>query len=1219
MNQSLPGLEEQQGRLFEVGFNIGILAYFRREQIGQSWLDFYLQDLEQLKFQRILDRLVECSGVTSTTNKKIITQWSELTLLRGFLGGLNFIREYIQSLDWKRVTSITVVYYQCSFINENSINTHNKPDYEILPQFANLVKNLPKESLNNYIELYQKKGEFLQADTLIWLQYEGKYRLLVVDMSNFSVDATQGSADLEFVELIKRQLIQEINYLKSRSIFSRLQIDTGETEDLGYAFATGVKHYFAAFSEQNKNKESVKLIQAGSYAYSFYQFLLRQGMISAETELIINAIGYSNRGISALNVTQQNIELIKNCYEIYRHPSPKQEFKEARNKVFDLIKRQVDKSFDQGKQFVDSLLAVRDKSQQVITHQETLTDFANTAGTIDLELAQNLNLSPDLSLRDAHAKLITRALESQETYLFLTGNPGIGKTTAIVEFLNEHLDEGFLFLYISPRIQVNLDIIEKFKDKDKLRDRRLFCLTTNSHVLKDHGNFQYQNVVSYLAEAYPEEFTKKSVKFVKLEETKDTYFDHYSSIDRHTEDTLRIKKQPSRTVLGSISSAIYTLIEGEISNQIVATVSLQALKKTRNGDTLKNLETIFQGAYNSSRNEVIPQCMQEISRRIKHVFIMIDEITGSESGVEFLHGLKSFCHKYQLSDPRHGFNTKIIVADASIVDSKVIEQHLSNRTPEPDKIFFRKATSNPPALTQDTFTFLKQSARVINANSYPAQSLKISYKVLLDAKEFDPKSDRLKEDKNNLASNLERTILSDLDSLWEQPGQILLYIQNKQKLQTLLEKLEKQLGKTLERNEDYLEIKSNLSEQDKLDVHKYKSNPNLKLILMTSSGSRGLSFPYVKHILVDIPGFQVEQNLMEILQVIYRGRGDENIDKETKQLIFYLAQKVIYYPDSDLLELARQEAILNILNTLLLVKLSMLTRIKGSGNLGDQKLLIIPIGGKAITSTGVDFSNKLNNLLELLAQEHRLNPEKVILKSTREKLENILDRAKFSLGKTKQDLDYDSYLSRLPTFHEQFSLAINQGLDQLLDFGKLERSYLAGSLIIVPTENKRLSTNYLLSLIEILKTNSKELLTALYGIKNSLEYHNNLRYATGEAIDLIKEIDQETERSLQLVENSQYPDQYYAFPLFTLLNLPLLQEYLAQELAADDNFKNILECYINCLYPAYNLLPIGSKYEDFPFILFRSYSLEQRRQQVFSKQYLFNSSELNIVNLILSH
>ena len=60
--------------------------------------------------------------------------------------------------------------------------------------------------------------------------------------------------------------------------------------------------------------------------------------------------------------------------------------------------------------------------------------------------------------------------------------------------------------------------------------------------------------------------------------------------------------------------------------------------------------------------------MQQISGRIKHLFIMIDEITGDDGGVEFLSGINRIVNEYELADPQHGFNTKIIVADASIVD-----------------------------------------------------------------------------------------------------------------------------------------------------------------------------------------------------------------------------------------------------------------------------------------------------------------------------------------------------------------------------------------------------------------------------------------------------------------------------------------------------------------------------------------------------------------------
>ena len=51
---------------------------------------------------------------------------------------------------------------------------------------------------------------------------------------------------------------------------------------------------------------------------------------------------------------------------------------------------------------------------------------------------------------------------------------------------------------------------------------------------------------------------------------------------------------------------------------------------------------------------------------------MIDEITGDDGGVAFLKGITSFVRQFQLL--QHGFNTKIIVADASIVDKRVISR-----------------------------------------------------------------------------------------------------------------------------------------------------------------------------------------------------------------------------------------------------------------------------------------------------------------------------------------------------------------------------------------------------------------------------------------------------------------------------------------------------------------------------------------------------------------
>jgi hypothetical protein len=68
----------------------------------------------------------------------------------------------------------------------------------------------------------------------------------------------------------------------------------------------------------------------------------------------------------------------------------------------------------------------------------------------------------------------------------------------------------------------------------------------------------------------------------------------------------------------------------------------------------------------------------------------------------------------------------------------------------------------------------------------------------------------------------------------------------------------------------------------------------------------------------------------------------------------------------------------------------------------------------------------------------------------------------------------------------------------------------------------------------------------------------------------------------------------------------------------DQRFKDILSTYIRSLYPVGNVLPIGHTYKEFPFVVFRSYSLGEIRNKLFTEKYLLNSQELNVLNLILS-
>ncbi|WP_367287251.1 helicase-related protein [Laspinema palackyanum] len=594
----------------------------------------------------------------------------------------------------------------------------------------------------------------------------------------------------------------------------------------------------------------------------------------------------------------------------------------------------------------------------------------------------------------------------------------------------------------------------------------------------------------------------------------------------------------------------------------------------------------------------------------------------------------------------------MIVADASIVDKDVITQHLSQPSPEPDKIYFRLAKQSPNPLTIETFQFRNLPACAINTNSYPARELNITYKIFIESVKFT--SNLFQSEKRTLVEKMQTRLAEDIYQLLNQPdaSQILVYIQDKKRLQELIETLRKRRGK-FEPYRDYLEIHASLGEAEKLRIQTYKQD--VKVVFMTSSASRGLSFPKAKHILVEIPRFQIEKNLMEVIQVIYRARGEyeengvrQTLDTEEKSLIFYLGDRAVYYSnpksvgedvggpqplsqngrgektDDDETErqLSMQESILNLLNILLILKLSMMTRIFGSGPLGRKDCLIIPIGGKSVSTAGMTLSGQITHLIRELKNEYRQKPSHGILQDIFTSLEGLLSHAEFILmdetgtEKTMQK----SYLSLREEFNTQFTQYCNR-LDQLLDLGNIEPGHLVGSLLIVPIHH-RLEESYEIRLQQqIRRYATDELIKKMFAVSKSLEYPENLRSAIrGGAVELVELLRHEATRTQWFEQYSNNTDQYYLMPLFNFIAGEAIAEYFKEEPDEEENqeFRTLLSRYLHSLYPAYNTLPIGRKYREFPFLLFRSYSLEQMRAKMFSDKYLLNSHELNVLNLILS-
>jgi hypothetical protein len=938
---------------------------------------------------------------------------------------------------------------------------------------------------------------------------------------------------------------------------------------------------------------------------------------------LLNVVGYSDRTISAISLRSDKIDILANCAKIYQQEAKGKEINAARGEVLDAIQFNAARSFQNGKKFVSDLLTIGQTSTPVC-HTERLDNFVNSIDIISDKLADNLQVSRGLHLRNAHAQLIVKALESEETYLFLTGNPGIGKTTAIANFLKNHINDGFLFFYVSPRKQVNLDIIEKFIDKKTglLCDNSLFCINSNADIINSNSG---RCTVNYAANNYNKSFYQKTVQFINDSAEMLRNKHHQAQLERKGETVIKPKVGKTNGVLNSVCEGIYSLINCKTSNNIVATVSIQSLKVTEKGkNTLQHLEKIFQDAYNKGDKRVIPAKMQEISSRIKHIFIMIDEITGDDGGVEFLHGISRLINKYKLHKPEHGFNTKIIVADASIVDSDVIKQHLNDTSPEPDKIYFKKlpkSSDTIPPLQVTPFEFQLLAAKVINTNSYPARSLEITYKVFVEAVKFteDP-SLKLNYD---LQKRVQSEIVEDINQRLAIPGveQIIVYIQDKRRLAELIDKIKEK--REFNRYTDYLEVHANISEEEKEQIQKCKNT--VKVIFMTASGSRGLSFPKTKHILVDIPRFQIEKNLMEVIQVIYRGRGEDEdgntLDGEAKELVFYLSDTAVYYADDA--ELSLQESKLSLLNLLLILKAAVMTRIVGYGYLGREKFLMIPIGGKSVSAAGDTFSSKIASLIKILKSEHRSHPGNMLLKEVYEGLEQLLSRGEFVLTNfDKPHLTGNSYLEMRENFNRNFMEMCNP-LEGLLACGNLEIGHICGSLLLVPLADKSLQENYQMVLNrEIRKCLDVKLLEKMERIRDSKSSPENLQLAIrGGAIELLQFLNDDLEKTQYLQQQSQQFDRYYAIPLLAFVSGEQMQQYFADtklEEPEDRRFREILEAYVRSTYPIDSVMPIGHKYREFPFIVFRSYSLEQSRAKIFTDNYLLSSNELNVLNLILS-
>ncbi len=1165
------------GFLFELGFNLGI-ASFLPDGLLKNNIKNHLRD--PFYYRAEVYNKFSCNLEENEIAQKNV----DYLLFKGILSGQNFFSEWIESKT--NGADYEIIYFQANF--KTALDQNNRDGNE--EYFLHMLTSQLDIEINEAEkkQLFDK-GNVLHADTIIIISSKGQYHLCVVDNS-IALNNIKNYSD---IDNIKRLYNDAIFNQRRKNSFNNLTIDAVHISDLNIVSPL----YMYIMGLVSKDKPLFKMIQAGSYAYSFIKLMAEKtSMIQNLKSICI--VGYTDSEICSCNLTTDfsYMDILGVCFKNYSQGNSDSQFQtldEKNANIFKKVKSNFRKLFNLDAQTVSDIIDFK-----TTTFSEYFEDFQNTATEFVFNNQQD-------SFRNIHAKQIKKYISDKNMQiLFLTGNPGIGKTTAIVEHLKK--EPGYLFLYLSPRVHVNQDIREKFSVHEHLYTDDAIFLNSSSHesniiefFTKDEA--KYTNIKGNIIFQPVNQNTSQYKSHIKFRNVNNTTFSQVA--------------QPKLGVLNKLTKAIDHIIQNKLSNKIIATACIQSLRTLGTESTARHIQNIFMSFYDPNARQI--KNFDNFANEFPNVIIMIDEITGDNAGPALFHEMFTTLYRKifnKLSEAqKQKVNFKIIVADASLLNIDVIEKHLRSKKCDNRKIYFKKSTVPTKSFEVDKFKFKdKYNSVCINTNSYPASRLNISYYVSIHTsqvcelknmstyKDYELLDNRMATEAVNIICN-------------NQAEQVIVYIQSIKRLSTLVETIKaKYFAKTnqqLIQNQDYLLINSQLSKQDRNRILKVKDS--VKFVLTTSSASRGISFLKATYILIDISNFHLETNLMEILQVIYRGRGS-NLDFGEKHLKLFVNHHIFYV--DELTTLRRNNILIDIFTLLITVKFSILTRIYGSAYFNNSYISIVPVGEKSICSNSNSLIEGFSNLSQQLNFALNRNSDDRGIHFMQKHLIDIFSSMNISLKNKIYNKSSPDEMQK--DFHECW----DKGLDKLLAFKPLADPIILGDLMIFHIrDGLHSSLNFNYEQLKKTILEKKFIKRALGYIFKSETLTDDTKQSLSKALNTIEHAFK-SNQSQSLVEELLSDDIYVAVPilgLFSFSEFETFKEPVPISAFRDSSFKYLLKSLLNSYYSVENVLPISADYENIPFVVFRCTDLKKIRAKMYNDKYMFCSREINLLNLLL--
>lgn len=1126
------------------------------------------------------------------------------------------------------------------------------------------------------------KGMPANADFILWLSGEAREDYLLVQ--EYSYDMPPELGDFRNQDAHLDELIRHRRQVDSRSVFARV---AAEVDGERFELSDDIRNHLGALT--GENKPLYKLCQASAYGESTVSFLRAAGLLT--NPCIVRALAITPNGLESLAARFEDQSsdtrraLMEQMGTAYRKTKKladgdEEALSEQTEAVFNSVLRKLPAALQRGMKALRS--TPKPGQDYAFDFEETLPKFANPMQKFALddalamvddtpELRQFLGRSAKhamreafspydkdgqgISLRDLHAASVVAGMEKESAgklnVIALEGNPGIGKTTAVRKHLGKKQD-GYLFLYVSPRVVINRDVTESLA-RHEGKPTGILTITTNAQLIASAQRWHSEQVKQGKAERRHVEGAVVAdgvASLVKPEtgsilviepeiehEIEDGFAGSRYKKSVLSENEDKVSDKSLVGVLKGMSSTTRELLAlNPDVNRVVMTAALQGFRDRGGGKTTMDaLSSLFKNPVNRPHAAIKER--RAFAERIPNIVVMVDELAGDGAGAPFVHAVAKWLRNEFINcfeDEPCPFTVTLIISDASLGNEVVLDRYLNAGDRTPDKVLISRSKGDRAfrvAVTDVKIGGIKTGAFHVMTNSYPASELGIQYRVRMTSVHPEettvgiletPRQAIRREAETKLLESAASEICRALD---KGASQVIYFAQDKLFLSSLKATLAQHNSVGLD-EVDIQILDSSIPGTRRKQLVEPEIRDKVKVFLMTSSGARGVSFPKTDWIIATVPRFNIESALMEIAQLIYRGRGqylnDDGVyvsgDSVPRQLVMMIDDFIIGDGPTDKRQWLRQS--LDLLTLLVMLRSTIFTRITGDAGLR-QPLALVPVGAVGTEELVSIMSQHVTTFLKE-ADVFRVrgkDPSRVgLVRAASSNILELFSRTKLqAIGRKDADTRTVVKDAELSSIHELATSAIAPLLRYSETGSFANHTYFAGPIIFENWEAFAKQEVFTFEGHEVETAQSAHrLLSQLYQIDQDRAYPNALRTPAKSLADLLRRDNQDSSVEFNTLKDLKSPNTWVAVPAGYVQfgHNAAKQSGTSFELADADMW---LEALAKSLNAGSATMPPIARYRSFPWCASVGAVEPLNLAQVFDNRYFMASNELNLLNTLL--